>query len=303
MYTIEVFQAAAQLQRYPRYLRRLASLWVPQMKSLRESQETMERLIGPVVRERLEQLQRGEKLKSDMTTWNILNTDPDRRGDIAFQARAQLIMSLAAIHTTSIQSSHTWLDLAAHPEYLEPLREEIAAVQATEPDGILSKTSMPKLKKLDSFLKESQRYNPMGATSFDRRVMTPYLTLPDGTKLPHGTNITVATSAIAHDPMLWEEPDRFDGFRFAKLRQTPGNENRYQFATTGPESMFFGHGKHACPGRFFAANEIKLFLVYLIMNYDVKLPEGMGRPANMPQALGGVRPDPEAKMLMRRRKV
>jgi cytochrome P450 len=32
----------------------------------------------------------------------------------------------------------------------------------------------------------------------------------------------------------------------------------------------FGHGRHACPGRFFAATEMKLLVAYIMMNYDVK---------------------------------
>lgn len=54
-------------------------------------------------------------------------------------------------------------DLAAHPEYIEVLREEISRVSAEEPNGQLRKKTMPKLRKLDSFIKESQRINPLGA--------------------------------------------------------------------------------------------------------------------------------------------
>ena len=28
--------------------------------------------------------------------------------------------------------------------------------------------------------------------------------------------------------------------------------------------------RHACPGRFFVAHELKLLLVYILMNYDVE---------------------------------
>lgn len=59
-------------------------------------------------------------------------------------------------------------DLLGRPEYIEPLREEIAEV--IKEDGVekdengqvfLSKSSMGKLKKLDSFIKESQRTSPL----------------------------------------------------------------------------------------------------------------------------------------------
>jgi len=59
-------------------------------------------------------------------------------------------------------------DLAAHPEHIQPLRDEIEQVvneDGNDVDGVsfkkLKKSSMPKLWKLDSFLKESQRFTPV----------------------------------------------------------------------------------------------------------------------------------------------
>jgi hypothetical protein len=50
-------------------------------------------------------------------------------------------------------------DLAAYPEYIQPLRDEICAVAGE--DGVLKKTSLLKLKKMDSVMKESQRMHPL----------------------------------------------------------------------------------------------------------------------------------------------
>ena len=76
-------------------------------------------------------------------------------------------MSMAAIHTTSMATTAAIYDLAAYPEYIAPLREEIQKVldedgHDIDDDGFLrlKKSSMPKLWKLDSFLKESQRLTP-----------------------------------------------------------------------------------------------------------------------------------------------
>lgn len=76
-------------------------------------------------------------------------------------------MSMAAIHTTSMAATAAIYDLAAYPEYIQPLRDEIEQViaedgQDIDGDGFvrLKKSSMPKLWKLDSFLKESQRFTP-----------------------------------------------------------------------------------------------------------------------------------------------
>ena len=53
----------------------------------------------------------------------------------------------------------------------------------------------------------------------------------------------------------------------------PGKENTSQLVSTTPDHLGFGHGVHACPGRFFAANEVKIALIFILLNYDWKLPE------------------------------
>lgn len=59
---------------------------------------------------------------------------------------------------------------------------------------------------------------------------------------------------------------------------------------------FDRHGKHACPGRFFASNEIKILLILVLMNYNVSLPDPSQKPegvwvakARMPSTKGVVR--------------
>lgn len=56
--------------------------------------------------------------------------------------------------------THVLYDLAVHPEYVEPLREEVKSV--IDSDG-WSKVAMNKLRKLDSFIRESQRMAGTGA--------------------------------------------------------------------------------------------------------------------------------------------
>ncbi|KAL1961582.1 hypothetical protein VTN77DRAFT_1434 [Rasamsonia byssochlamydoides] len=41
----------------------------------------------------------------------------------------------------------------------------------------------------------------------------------------------------------------------------------------------FGYGQNACPGRFFAAQELKLLLAYIVLNYDIRPLER--RPKNV----------------------
>jgi len=65
-----------------------------------------------------------------------------------------------------------------------------------------------------------------------REVLKP-ITLSDGTILPKGLQISMPSHQVNMDEKLWERPDEFDGFRFDKMRATAGNENKFQFVTTG----------------------------------------------------------------------
>jgi cytochrome P450 len=96
-------------------------------------------------------------------------------------------------------------------------------------------------------------------------------------------------------------PSQFDGLRFYKLRKIPGNENKHQFVTTSPESLNFGHGNHACPGRFFASNEIKVVLIELLRGWEWRFREGEGRPKNLVRAMF-CSPDKTAVLEFKRRK-
>lgn len=74
----------------------------------------------------------------------------------------------------------------------------------------------------------------------------------------------------------------FDPYRFRNLRkpETPDpigykNREQYQYVSVTKENMTFGFGKHACPGRFFAANEIKLIMARILLTYDIRMPDGV----------------------------
>lgn len=73
------------------------------------------------------------------------------------------------------------------------------------------------------------------------------------------------------DPELHENPEVWDPYRFLKLRENPEKETEAQLVTTSPNHLAFGHGAHACSGRFFATNEIKIIMCHLLVKYDWKL--------------------------------
>lgn len=81
------------------------------------------------------------------------------------------------------------------------------------------------------------------------------------------------------DPKVYPEPDKFDAARFLKMRQQqPRRESNWQLVSTSSDHMLFGHGLHACPGRFFATNLIKIALCHLLLKYDWRFEPGESGP-------------------------
>lgn len=123
--------------------------------------------------------------------------------------------------------------------------------------------------------------------------------LSDGTVIPKGEIILVSCSKM-WEPSIYPDPETFDPYRFLRMREgSSDKESLAQFVSPSPEHMGFGFGKHACPGRFFAATEMKVILCHIIMKYDFKLAEGC-----TPRILkSGMRlaADPLARIAVRRR--
>ena len=128
------------------------------------------------------------------------------------------------------------------------------------------------------------------------------VTLSNGLELPRGAIVQCSTGILDEVPSSWGNPHEFDGFRFHRLRSNPEDAHRFQFASPTLKVPGFGLGKDACPGRFFASNQIKIILAHIIQNYDIALekPE-QGRPKNIMFEVN-VLADPTAKILFRRRR-
>ena len=128
----------------------------------------------------------------------------------------------------------------------------------------------------------------------------PPITLSDGVHLPQNVHLMMPIHPIVIDEAVTPRPLQFEGFRHYENRRKPGESNKHQFATTSKDNLHFGHGKYAYPGRFFAANTIKMNVAQLLSDYDFGLPEGQPCPENL-RLHEYVFPNPEATLLFRRK--
>ncbi|SPN98818.1 related to cytochrome P450 monooxygenase (lovA) [Cephalotrichum gorgonifer] len=298
-FATHVFAAVVKLQHYPPWLRPIGQHLVPEIRQIRRDIAVGEALLRPVILERLRDMEEpGYEGPEDLTQWLIEGLSEGEKGDLYVQTKLQLILAAASIHTTNNLLTECMYDLAAHPEVQEMLREEAYQVLEVE-GGWEKKESLAKLKKLDSFMKEVQRING-NITSFIRKVVKP-VTLSNGTHLPPGTKLLAPQAGFSRDADYFPDPSSFDPLRFYDMRRKSAEDsNRWQFTSISDSNLNFGAGRHACPGRFFAGNEIKLALSFFLLNYEVRLPEGAERPRPMVIVMSKM-PDMNAELLFRRR--
>ncbi|KAK4149681.1 cytochrome P450 [Chaetomidium leptoderma] len=258
----------------------------------------------------------------DMVTWLIRQAQTDGLDcelDVEMLSKRVLPVEFAAIHTTVITGFNLLLDLLASDpslDVLETIREETSRVFAEE-SGSWTKQGLARLHRTDSAIKESMRFSHFSRALTHRKVVARagVTNTAEGWHAPYGASLMLDMAGTHRDPAIYEDPDVYDAWRFSRKREAyyeerPAEKNkgdaeeamrvkRLGMVTTSAEYLPFSHGRHACPGRFFVAHELKMVLAYLLQNYELKpLPE-------KPKAMwlgSNIIPPVQAKIEVRRRK-
>ncbi|KAK1145133.1 hypothetical protein N8T08_004566 [Aspergillus melleus] len=299
------FQAATKLKKWPGLLKPIGQYLVPEITSIRNTYRVAENAIVPLLEERDRECQK--KDTQDLVGRMYAQAEGAEKSK-KFIAGTPLKVSFAAYHTSAAAPTQLLFDLAACPEYIPALREEYYAADR-DAVGNVSVKGFASMMKMDSIMKESQRFNPLLLLTFERIIKQDFR-LSDGTVIPANTWIVSPAQAIAMDADLYPNPDTFDGFRFAKLPTTGAHEagrrmpaivkGKAHYTSAHPGSMAFGYGQHACPGRFFAMMEIKAITGEILKRYELKLAGG-ARPASVTFETQHL-PNPDGRVLFRARR-
>ncbi|CZT52285.1 uncharacterized protein RSE6_13584 [Rhynchosporium secalis] len=211
-----------------------------------------------------------------------------------------MLMGFAALSSTIIQASNLILDVICCPPEMEAwsaLRDE-AANSIKKARDWNDSSIFKRMPLLDSTIRESLRYHPILIKGLTKEVVHPEgLVLPDGTQVPRGSWLGVPVLGLHMDDRFYPNARTYDPFRFARLKaerakeekdiETRLNSNspdRPQTATSRTRSyanelsagqptatyLGFGYGRHACPGRWFAVQVLKIMMAYMILNYDIE---------------------------------
>ncbi|CAG7926536.1 unnamed protein product [Penicillium olsonii] len=295
-YAAHSLQANDALQLWPSMTRPIVARFMGSIRILRKEVQAARNIVDRVIKTR--EIDKENALKNGVAP-EIRNDAIQWIQDVAAgrdyePALMQLGLALVAIFTTADLLTQALLDICGKEELISELREEVLAV--LRENGV-KKTTMHKLRLMDSVLKESQRLKPISLSTF-RRMAMDNIRLADGTQIAKGTGLMIPNEWM-WDSQVYENPEKFDPYRFIKLREVAGHELSSSLISVSPEHMGFGLGRHACPGRFFAVNQVKIVLCHVLMKYEFRLADG-----TIPQVQKhGIRlqSDVSAKVLVRRR--
>ncbi|KAH8818710.1 cytochrome P450 [Flagelloscypha sp. PMI_526] len=278
-YTVQAVASSLVIRMFPEILRGFAA---KVFSRANWCYKRVRKLVEPMLQERLDSdAQFGTKYagrSNDYISW-LLEIAKGSQRTIRDLTLRILLTNFAAIHTSTMSVTHALFDLAANPQYISELRDEIEAI--TREHG-WSKASLQKMSKLDSMMRESQRLWGLGAATSSRLAMKDF-TFSNGQIIPAGYIISCKTCPFNSHLECYENPREFRPFRFIQEQ-----------GTDGPTPQF------STPGRFFASTEIKGILAHLLVTYDFATKDGQ-RPANF--ELGNVlAPDGKAKLRFRKRR-
>ncbi|KAI1413292.1 cytochrome P450 [Hypoxylon sp. FL1857] len=186
-----------------------------------------------------------------------------------------------SVHITSTTACFALFDLCLHPEYIEPLRNEVEKTTWETFDDSGGKL----FPLMDSFMKESARVTPVESVSTRRKATKPFQ-LSDGTKVESGQWICSAVRGMNLDPANYSKAGEFHGFRFVEpdvlehyFPASSPSSGKFQKPDPGKSSEFidlsdwqlWGTGKSACTGRWYASAAIKVMLGLFITKWDMEL--------------------------------
>jgi len=257
--------------------------------------------LGPIIQERLRlQEEHGGNWSDKPVDYLQSLLDAATPDELSVPALTRRILSInfAGIFGASMAFTTALYRLAASPdEYLHPLREEVDAVIA---EHGWTKAATQHMHKVDSFIRESLRVSGGGLILMTRRAVKDF-TFSDGTFVPAGTYVSASGSATHHDEELYPNADVFDPWRFANMR-TEGSDAgaTHVLASTSVDYFVFGHGRHACAGRAFAATEMKTMLAHIVSSYDVKMEQEGVFPASTKIGTASL-PSTTARVMFRKR--
>jgi cytochrome P450 len=157
-YAKEVTSTIMVIRCFPPWLRPAVAFFLPSSWRLfAHLRQAKQALLPVIARRRAAERNPGYVRPNDFLQWMMDAAAGEERRPEKL-AHRQLILILASVHTTTMAGAHAVYDMCARPDYFAPLRAEVENV--LKEDGGWGKPTLTKMRKMDSFLRESQRLSP-----------------------------------------------------------------------------------------------------------------------------------------------
>jgi cytochrome P450 len=190
--------------------------------------------------------------------------------------------------------------LLRDPQGLAAVMDELDALSEHERSE-LSVRTLDGLHMLDSAIREALRLSSGSLTV--REVLEPFAleTLAGTHSLRRGDRVCLAPFITHRDPDIFEQPLEYRADRFYS---TSGRKQFYKNGQRVPLPLMpFGAGVSMCPGRFFAMNEIKLFVAMALSQWELQADSGPIPDFEFSRAGIGIYPPAHDVQVRIRRKV
>ncbi|KDB23430.1 hypothetical protein H109_04664 [Trichophyton interdigitale MR816] len=271
-------------------------------------------LLIPLVEERLFQYRHGvgsqRDSQGDVIEWLIEVSENHGPEQLTAKKIAGRILALTSMFVFAIGwvFVHVVLDIHCSPSSDKIVRTLMAECQqiSAQYQELSSKEAIDKLYRLDSAVRESMRLNDVMVHLLPLDIISGQpVNIGEGIQISaeSGLRTVFPAQMIHHDQDIYQNPERFDAFRFSREHETSSNEEpttakRESVTTVSTTFLPFGYGRHACPGRWFVAYMVKQATAYALLHYDVEVTKSPRKRASL---LNFMLPPQKAELRVTRR--
>ncbi|KAI0904222.1 cytochrome P450 [Ustulina deusta] len=182
-------------------------------------------------------------------------------------AQSLLGIWFAASHQPWMNLHFIILEISARKDWQTVLREEL------EQSSPLDYKRLEQLPLLDSFIKETVRFNPLDKLAIRRKALESYTFSDRSVSVPAGATVCVSAYDQMHNPQTYPDPYSFNPSRY--LANSQGTQSK--FTDVSESFPVWGYGSLACPGRLHASLVIKMVLSQLLLKYELRLEDEKAR--------------------------
>jgi cytochrome P450 len=162
-FSVDLFIAGFALRMFPPWMHLLVKPLIPARRRVQRQIDIGTDMVKEFMLRR-EEFANLEVRESEGTLFEwMVNNAVGKEGSLKEMAARQCILTLASIHTTASTMANVLFDMIEHPEYFSVLVKEINDTIKTHGklgENMTIKDWLQKLEKMDSFILESQRFNP-----------------------------------------------------------------------------------------------------------------------------------------------